>query len=116
MEEFLSRVFAARDVAHREHLATDSFAAHQALGEFYADVVGAADAVAEVYQGLFGKIAGYDVRTESVEHIADYLREEADWIETERDILSGGSNAVANLIDGVTAIYLRTVYKLENLQ
>jgi hypothetical protein len=34
MEKLISLLFLARDIAHREHLRTDSFSAHMALGTF----------------------------------------------------------------------------------
>ena len=47
MEKLISLLFLARDLAHREHLRTDSFAQHMALGEFYDEIIDNADAIAE---------------------------------------------------------------------
>ena len=51
MGELIAILFLAREIAHREHLKTRSFAAHMALNEFYNDIVERADAIAESYQG-----------------------------------------------------------------
>jgi hypothetical protein len=44
------------------------------------------------------------------------LKADAAWIEEHHEDICGGNRAVANLLDNVTAIYLATVYKLENLK
>lgn len=116
IDQFMSRTFAARNIAHREHLKTDSYARHEALGAFYTDIIDAVDEVAEAYQGFVGLIGDYTVKDQEIDDITGYLRDEADWIEANRDIIGGGSSAVANLVDGATAIYLRTAYKLEQLK
>lgn len=41
----------AREVAHREHLRTGSYAQHMALGDFYNGVGDHADTITEAYQG-----------------------------------------------------------------
>jgi hypothetical protein len=44
------------------------------------------------------------------------LRADAEWIEEHHEEICEGNRAIANLIDGVTGVYLRTIYKLENLK
>ena len=39
MEQLISLFFLARDIAHKEHLRTDSYARHMALGSFYDDII-----------------------------------------------------------------------------
>ena len=51
MKELIALLFLAREIAHREHLKTRSFAAHMALNEFYTGIIENADAIAEAYQG-----------------------------------------------------------------
>jgi hypothetical protein len=53
MEHFISLLFLARDVAHREHLRTRSFAAHIALNDFYHEIIEQADGITEAYQGSY---------------------------------------------------------------
>jgi len=116
IEELIGKTFATRDAAHREHFRTPSYAQHAALGDFYTEVVDAVDTLVETYQGMFGLVGDFTVEPVSPDDIIAHLRDEADWIEVNRDTIAGGSNAVANLVDGVTAIYLKALYKLENLQ
>lgn len=115
IEELAARVFAARDAAHRAHWKTGSFSAHMALGSFYEDVIKSIDEIVEVRQGEKGLIGPFSVSSEPVSNMTAYLTEEADWIAANRDAIADGSSAVANLIDGLLAVYRRTVYKLKFL-
>ena len=49
--QVLGIMFLSRDMAHRAHWKTRSYAQHVALGEFYNKIVDNADAIAEAYQG-----------------------------------------------------------------
>jgi hypothetical protein len=114
IEELAGRVFQARNIAHREHLRTDSFSKHMALGSFYDDVIESIDEIIEVYQGRHELIGDFIVQDKSPKNVTAYLIEEAAWIENNRGKFDT-CPAVLNLIDGLAAIYLRTVYKLTNL-
>ena len=116
IEALAARVFAARDIAHRAHWATGSYSAHMALDGFYTDVVGAIDEIVEVYQGTFGLISSFEVEADdSGAGVVEYLAAEVEWIEASREQIAGGSRAVENLIDGLVAVYRRTLYKLRHL-
>ena len=43
IEQLISRVFYARNLAHFEHWRTKSYSQHKALGSFYDDVIDAVD-------------------------------------------------------------------------
>ena len=115
IDELAARVFCARDAAHRAHWRTGSYAAHVALGEFYAAVVAAIDEIVETYQGQFGLVDAFEVHCDAVASMPAYLTQEADWIAANRDAIAQGSAAVANLIDGLVAHYRTAVYKLTYL-
>lgn len=115
IEELISRTFATRNIAHREHFKTASYAKHVALGDFYDALIDVVDSTVECYQGMFGLVGEFKVEDTTPEDFIEHLREESDWIEVNREAIAGGSNAVANLVDGVTAVYLKAIYKLENL-
>jgi len=112
IEELAARTFAARDVAHRQHWKPGTLSQHLALGEFYDGVIEQIDEIVESYQGEFGPIADFQVETSPVPNITTYLQAEKAWIEENRDALAGGSRSLENLIDGLTAIYQRTIFKL----
>ena len=112
--ELIAKVFADRDMAHIEHLRTKSYATHMATGAFYEDVIDAVDAAVEAYVGSFGPIDEVPMADRAAFSV-EALRETADWIEVNRKEIASDSDAVANLVDGVTAVYLKAIYKLENL-
>lgn len=114
IEQLVARVFAARNIAHREHLRTKSYEYHMALGSFYDDIIESIDEIVEVYQGRYGMIKKFTVEDKEVVSIPTYILNEAMWIETNRAKFADCS-AVLNLIDGLTAIYLRTNFKLVQL-
>lgn len=114
--DFISRVLAARDATHREHWRTKIYAQHMALADFYESVLDALDEIVEVYQGQFGLVGDFTVQTKKVTDITNYLRDDVEWIQSVRDVIANDDPAVMNLIDGLCGIYLRCLYKLENLQ
>jgi hypothetical protein len=116
IEQLISRVFYARNLAHYEHWRTESYAQHKALGKFYDGVIEALDALVEAYQGLNGLIGSIPSPTDTKGDSLKILKADAEWIEANHEEISGGNRAVANLIDNVTGIYLSTIYKLENLK
>lgn len=118
IEELIARVFYARNVAHFEHWRAEGvggYARHQALGEFYDEVIDALDKLVEAYQGAFGIIGTVPAPKTKADDILLILVEDAEWTEKNHDKICKGNRAVANLIDGVTGVYLTTTYKLRNL-
>jgi hypothetical protein len=118
IEELASRVFYARNLAHFEHWRAEGvggYARHKALGKFYEDVIEALDTLVEAYQGAFELIGAIPKTPTKASEILLVLVEDADWIEKNHEKICKGNRAVANLIDGVTGVYLSTIYKLRNL-
>ena len=117
MEHLMSLLFLARDLAHREHLKTKSYAQHKALGKFYNDIVDNADAIAEAYQGQYGlmknrEILGYK---DSKEIIIE-LQAQVKWIKDNRyKICEKDDTPIQNLIDAAVETYLSALYKLRFL-
>lgn len=117
IEELAGRVFTARDVAHREHWRTGSFAAHMALGDFYDDVIEAVDSLVEAYQGEFGKIGPFDARMDKmVPDIVKHLKADLAWIADNRDEIADENSSIENEIDSLLAVYQTAIYKLVNLR
>ena len=113
----MSLLFLARDLAHREHLKTKSYAQHKALGKFYNDIIENADAIAEAYQGQYGlmknlEILGYK---DSKEIIIE-LQAQVKWIKDNRyKICEKDDTSIQNLIDAAVETYLSALYKLRFL-
>jgi DNA-binding ferritin-like protein len=118
IEELVARVFYARNVAHFEHWRAQGvggYARHKALGKFYDDVIDALDTLIEAYQGAFELIGNVPAPKTKADDILLLLIEDAEWIEKNHEKICKGNRAVANLVDGVTGVYLSTIYKLRNL-
>ena len=110
-------LFLSREVAHRAHLSTKSYAEHMALGSFYDDIIDNADAIAEAYQGRNGLIGKIPMLTEdSTGNIADTLEKHLGMIEKLRyTAVEKTDTPIQNLIDTAAETYLSTLYKLRNL-
>jgi DNA-binding ferritin-like protein len=119
IEELISRVFYARNLAHFEHWRAKgegSFAKHMALGEFYDGVIDTVDPLVEAYQGAFSLIGAIPAPKQTMSDSLKCLEADAKWIEEHHEEISNGNRAVGNLIDTLTAVYLSAIYKLRNLR
>lgn len=117
MEQLIAMLFLARDIAHREHLKTKSYAKHMALGSFYEDIVERADSIAEAYQGRHGLMKDIPYLENSFDgDITEILEKYRDWVESKRyKAVSEKETSLQNLIDEVVALFDSTLYKLKYL-
>lgn len=117
MENLIATLFLARELAHREHLRTRSYAHHMALGGFYDDIVAKADAIAEAYQGRFGLLGDIPMLVNTVSgDVVEVLQSHVEWIAAHRyEAAPQSESAIQNLIDEAVAVYLSTIYKLRFL-
>ena len=108
------QLFHARTNAHVQHLRTRSYAAHVALNEFYDNIVGLTDALAEAYQGREGIMdypeLPYKPESDAIQMIRGLRR----YIDENRMMMCSYSE-IQNLIDEIVAQMDSTLYKLENL-
>ncbi len=117
METIIAQIFAARDIAHKLHLSTRSFAAHMALGELYDQLVVLADSLAEMHQGKYGLM---NVQVEpqyfsfNSTDAVTFIRELAQWAENSKAVIPQDSHML-NEWDVVVALIYKIKYKLENL-
>jgi hypothetical protein len=116
IEQLISRVFYARNLAHFAHWRTKSYAQHRALGSFYDGVIDAIDPLVEAYQGAYDLIGAIPVPGEMEKDALKCLEADAEWIEKNHEKICKGNRAVGNLVDGVTEVYLSAIYKLRNLK
>lgn len=113
--DLLGTLFLARDVAHRVHLSTRSYAKHMALNDFYEGIVGLADDFAETYQGRHGLLSSIPLISTKKSNIVEFLQGQVDEIEKERKNICGDDSPLQNIIDEIVGLYLRTLYKLRFL-
>lgn len=115
MERIIGLLFYARNIAHKEHLKTTSFAQHMALGSFYDDVIDLADKLAEAYQGDAGLMQDIPIFSkEPTDSIDVALEDIMEMIEQTRQEATSRS-AIQNIIDEIVGLFLSTIYKLRNL-
>lgn len=110
---FFSKLFQSRDTIHLCHLATESFAGHVAMDEFYKGIIELTDSLVEMYQGKYGIIKIPIPPSNETEPIS-FLEELADWIETNKDEMFEDS-FLLNQIDSILELTYTTIYKLKNL-
>lgn len=112
---FVTALFRMRDQAHKMHLATRSYAAHKALGEFYDEILDLTDTFVEAYQGKYGlmEIAlGGDI---PMLDAVEFMKMVAEYFEASRAQFAG-DDWLQNMVDEMTGLAYRTLYKLRELQ
>lgn len=114
IDELISRTFAMRDAAHREHFRTTSYAAHVALGEFYTALPGLVDALVEAYQGMFDIVGDFDVTLPKGDYdMHTQIQDDIDWMQAVRDDICLEDDSLLALLDDIAALYQTTAYKLK---
>jgi hypothetical protein len=118
IEELISRVFYTRNAAHLAHwqvTGAGSFARHAALNDFYDDVIEQIDTLVEAYQGVYGIVKDAKPIATDYPDILGLLTADVRWVKTNASGITKDVSALENLLDNVTEVYLRTIYKLKNL-
>jgi DNA-binding ferritin-like protein len=117
--QFISTLFASRTQAHVFHLQTNSFAAHKALNEYYDEIIGIADGIAESVQGKYGIITGYSnidlLEGNDCNEVIKYFTALEMYVERARQTMPQDSY-IQNQIDEVVALIVSTIYKLKFLK
>lgn len=113
IDKLIVRAFKARNAAHADHWTTKSFAQHEALGDFYEDIISALDKYVEAHQGTFGQLKK---APEQVSDTAALLREDMVWLIEHRSEIAKSVPALENLLDEMSAVYMKALYKLDNLR
>lgn len=116
--QYAALLLLGRDLAHRAHWRTRSYAQHMALAAFYEGIVGLADGFVEAYQGRYNELLEVPLIDNDFEgEIADVLEQQMAWIEDNRKkICEREESALHNLIDESVALYQTTMYKLRFLE
>lgn len=114
-----AHLFLARDLAHRAHLRTSgpgSFAAHDALGTFYEELIGKADEFVECYQGEYEVLLDIPLLDNDYEgEIRDVLVQIKAWVQDNRDSVTDDTSLL-NLVDDIVKLFQRTNFKLMFLE
>lgn len=111
--QLIKKLFEARQIIHNEHLATNSYAAHKALGKFYEGILDIADELAEVYQGEFGLLDLSGPLNISRVEPTSYLKDLANFIKGAPTLIGSDFQCHhQNILDGATALCYTTIYLL----
>lgn len=112
--EFVGMLFLAREITHRIHLKTLSFAEHKTLNEFYEAIIPLADDFAQQYQGRYAIRLDIPYVTNKYKGtVSEVLRQEMEWIEANRQqIVPRTETALQNKIDEIVGLYQNTLYQL----
>lgn len=116
--DIVVELFKSRDQAHQSHLATNSFAQHKALQEYYEGIVELLDDLVETWQGTVGEKLVYDLNfaTNGIsESDIDRLSKLAQKIVVFSESLSANFSHIKNILDEITALIHKTIYKLKFL-
>lgn len=110
-------IFVARDLTHRQHLRTTSYAEHMALGGFYEGVIPLIDGFVEAYQGRFNELLDIPMADNEFEgDIGDILEQQMAWIEDNRELICPKKDtSLNNALDEIVMLYQSTLYKLRFL-
>ena len=115
--QFVGVLLHSSTAAHFLHLQTASFAAHEALGKYYAAIIDLADKYAEAYQGHYGIIPlsdypdGYKVQRDAVAYANSLLT----FVRGIRGDLPKDSD-LQNIIDEIVGEIAALSYKLERFK
>lgn len=111
--DLFSKMFAARDKAHKLHLSSKSFSEHMALGKFYEKLVDLVDELIESFQGKYGLVKLEDAKCIH-DNAEDLLDQFGKLVSTSRKIFEKDDH-LGNIIDEITALTYRTLYKIRFL-
>ena len=114
--QLVSKCLAVRTAAHKAHLTARSYARHVALNDFYDALLDAVDEFAEVYMGLEGRFDSLPSAAVPAGQPLEFIRELVTWLESNRGAASAGHKALENIVDNITALSARAIYKLETLR
>ena len=112
---FASTMLHSITCAHMLHLKSTSYAAHIALGEYYEGIDDLIDLWIEAYQGKYGLIEKYEDQFEDHDNALEYMIMMSDYVADKRVRLPEDTE-LQNIIDEMTALIDRTIYKLRTFR
>jgi hypothetical protein len=110
-----SKLFEARDFAHKAHLETKSYAQHKALGTFYEDILDLTDGLVESYFGKYG-IQKIEIAQVKPSDTIPYFEDFANFIAAAHESVNKKDTWVQNQLDEISATTFSLLYKLKNLK
>jgi DNA-binding ferritin-like protein len=113
---FVSVLLHSGTNAHLLHWTTSSFAAHQALGEYYKAIPELVDQLAEAYMGRYGQFTSFpDDYYLPTDDPVEYMEGIKYFVQDSREIMPDDSE-IQNLIDEIAQLIDSTLFKLRFLK
>ena len=115
--EFVGVLLHSSTATHFLHLQTASYAAHKALGHYYANIVELADKYAEAYQGHYNIIPlddypeGFKVQKDAAKYAESLLK----FVKGIRSDLPKDTD-LQNIVDEIVGEIASLVYKLDRFK
>jgi len=113
--EFVSALLHSSTVTHFMHWATDSYAQHVALGEYYSEIIDLTDQFTEAYMGRYEQIKKFPDEFHNAKDPVKYLESMKNFVEEARKDLPQDSE-LQNLIDEIADLINTTLFKLRFLK
>lgn len=105
-----------RTHAHLLHLKSKSYSEHEALGEFYKELLEQTDDLIETYQGQYGIIEIETKTISKTSSAAEFLKNAVEEIKNAREQFKKEDTHLHNIIDEIIALTYKTLYKVNNLK
>lgn len=119
MDEFISRMFSTRDMAHLFHLNMPNKSGYQhiLIGEFYEKLISTSDHFIESYKTLTGTKLGYPIikPKKFTGNMKVLLENDLDYLMQNRDALTMKNPVLGTLLDNVCIAYIDAL-KIEWLE
>jgi hypothetical protein len=121
--KLFSKLFESSEMSRVYHLQASnegSYAAHKALNEYYNTVSELTDELIETYSGQYGIVEGYETIDTSDTKTKDrlqYFEDLAKFVSESRYVsLSKEDTHLQSLVDEISCLIYRTIYKLKFLK
>lgn len=113
--EFVATLLHSSTVTHFMHWSTDSYAKHQALGEYYDQIIDLTDQFAEAYMGKYEQLKNFPSEFHDGKDPVKYLESIKSFVGEAREHLPQDSE-LQNLVDEIADLINSTLYKLRFLE
>lgn len=116
VEEFFGTLLYSKTETHKSHLETSTNRDHVTLNDFYDDIVDLVDDLIEAYQGIHGKVNGYEniLKTDGPDAVG-YLEDLRDMVRAGRDEYCKESE-LQSICDEILELIDSTLYKLKEFK
>ena len=115
VSEFVAALLHSSTVTHFMHWATNSYAHHIALGEYYDQIIELTDQFAEAYMGKYEQLKKFPKDFHTSEEPEKYLVGIQSFVAEARKHLPQDTE-LQNIVDEIADLINTTIYKLKFLE